>query len=92
MKRILFISFLCAISFISYAQPDACTTPFNLTPQTTCGATANHSLQTQQQRAVQQMLQEQPMMFGIHLQHLPALPVLLLHYQTLASMFKPMHT
>jgi glucose/arabinose dehydrogenase len=45
MKRILFISFLCAISFVSYAQPDACTTPFNLTPQTTCGATANHSLQ-----------------------------------------------
>jgi glucose/arabinose dehydrogenase len=45
MKRILFILFLCAFSFISYAQPDACNTPFNLTPLTTCGATANHSLQ-----------------------------------------------
>jgi glucose/arabinose dehydrogenase len=45
MKRILFISFLCAISFVSYAQPDACTSPSNLTPVTTCGATASQDLQ-----------------------------------------------
>lgn len=46
MKRILFISLLCIISFITYAQPDACTTPTNLTPQTTCGASTNQSLQS----------------------------------------------
>jgi glucose/arabinose dehydrogenase len=47
MKRILFISFLCAISFISYAQPDLCTTASSLTPTTDCssGASSNQSLQ-----------------------------------------------
>ncbi len=45
MKRILFLSFLCVVSFKLYAQPDACTTPSNLTPQTTCGATTGQSLQ-----------------------------------------------
>lgn len=47
MKRILFIPFLCAISFIAQAQQlnNSCTNSTNLNPQTTCGATVNESLQ-----------------------------------------------
>jgi PQQ-dependent dehydrogenase (s-GDH family) len=45
MKRILFSLFLSVTSFYSFAQPDACNTPSDLTPQTTCGASTNQSLQ-----------------------------------------------
>jgi len=43
MKRFLFISFLCVISSISFAQVGVnndCASAFNFTPVTTCGATA----------------------------------------------------
>ncbi|HLP38614.1 PQQ-dependent sugar dehydrogenase [Lacibacter sp.] len=46
MKRILFIAVLFVFAFYSFAQaPDACNTPLNLTPQTTCGATGSQTLQ-----------------------------------------------
>ena len=46
MKRILIIAVLF-LSFNSFAQvaPDACNTPLNLNPQTTCGATTGQTLQ-----------------------------------------------
>jgi trimeric autotransporter adhesin len=47
MKQLLLIPILCAISFISFAQQanNSCTNTTPLTPQTTCGATTNESLQ-----------------------------------------------
>lgn len=47
MKRILFIAVLSVLSFYSFSQvaPDACNSPLNLTPQTTCGATGSQTLE-----------------------------------------------